>query len=193
MRLREYPAYGRTIAAHAGRGVKPICVGVLLSSDWAYFDHVPKVCIRPDEWRAGRYEFGFLGGMHVVAVPGTDCTDRQLAELLIDLMLAGPALLWAWNPDGSKLCDDDDPFNLPSWIVALTHGEIEYQVALDAERRMLAAQAPASARWLAEYERVCARSPEDAIKIYDRDQAVKKRVRALFSSPFEAPKEARAA
>jgi hypothetical protein len=99
--IREYPAYGRTIAQQLVRGLRPICIGVLLSTRWRYFDHTPKVCIKPEDWANGKYEFGFLRGRHVVAIWGDDCTDRQFGELLLELMRAGPSDLWAFGCDGT--------------------------------------------------------------------------------------------
>jgi hypothetical protein len=88
--MREYPAYGRTIASHIVRGQKPLALAVLLSARWDYFDHVPKVCLKPDEWRLGRYEFGFVRALHAVAVFGDEATEAQAAELLVELMRVGP-------------------------------------------------------------------------------------------------------
>lgn len=182
--IREYPAYGRTVAAHLARGVKPICVGVLLSTAWWYFDQAPKVCIRPDEWRRGRYEFGFLRGMHVVAVAGLDCTEGMLAELLMDLMKAGPRLLWVWSPDGSKMYDEGDPAQLAHWVFQLSKGAIDYQAARSVSRFMSDAQAQATDRWLIEYERIKQRSEDDAGLFALREYETLDRVRALFSSPW---------
>jgi hypothetical protein len=191
--MREYPAYGRTIAAHIVRGMKPICVGVLLSSTWWYFDQAPKVCIRPDEWRRGRYEFGFLRGMHVVAVSGLDCTATMLGEMLLELMMAGPSLLWIWNADGSKIYDEEWADSLAHYVHQLTGGRVSYQVAKHAAGVMAAAQADASRRWTAEYERIMARSAEDALRFYDRSEQAKGRVRELFASPERETSDAPAA
>jgi hypothetical protein len=171
--MREYPAYGRTIAAHIVRGMKPICVGVLLSSTWWYFDQAPKVCIRPDEWRRGRYEFGFLRGMHVVAVSGLDCTARMLGELLLELMRPGPSLLWIWNADGSKIYDEEWPDSLAHYRAPAHRRQGELSGGEAAAGVMAAAQADASRRWTAEYERIMARSAEDALKFYDRSEQAK--------------------
>jgi hypothetical protein len=105
--MRVYPAYGRTITRHLVRGLKPVAIGVLFSTRWDYFDHAPKVCIRPDEWRANRFEFGFLRGQHVVVVPGDEALERDLAQLVVELMMVGPRLLWLFNADGSKIYDGD--------------------------------------------------------------------------------------
>lgn len=97
--MRVYPAYGRTIASHLVRGNHPVAIGVLLSSRWWYFDHVAKICVSPDEWALGRWEFGYLHNQHVVVVAGDGASDVQLGELLIELMLAGPRLVWVRDID----------------------------------------------------------------------------------------------
>ena len=97
--MRTYPAYGRTIARHLVRGNRPACIGVLLSAKWRYFDRAAKICISPDEWALGRYEFGFLKNEHVVAIYGDGISPTEFGELLIELMLAGPRLLWVVGAD----------------------------------------------------------------------------------------------
>jgi hypothetical protein len=193
--MREYPAYGRTIASHVVRGQKPIAIAVLLSARWGYFDNAPKICIHPDEWAPGRYEFGFLGGLHAVVVPGDGVQDAQLGELLVDLMRAGPALLWAFNADGSKLYDGEDPNALTHWACELM-GRLDLykQIRDGAERTMVNAQRRAIARWVAEAERIQASSGiEGWMQFYQRTEGSKDHVRALFASSREAPGEARAA
>ncbi len=194
--IREYPAYGRTIAAHVARGVKPLCVGVLLSSGWRYFDHAPKVCIRPDEWAPGKFEFGFLRELHVVVVPGDEATELMLAELLVDVMRVGPRLVWAFNVDGSKLADDND--DIAHWAreLAVRSGALDRlppTVIAAAGERLRAAQAREAKRWLVENERIKARGIEALTAWMLAEYTAKDRVRALFSSPWRAPSEARAA
>lgn len=195
--MREYPAYGRTIASHIVRGQKPIAVTVLLSRFWNYFDHVPKVCIKPDEWRLGRYEFGFLHGLHVVVVPGDEATDLALAELLVDLMRVGPAQLWAFNVDGSKLYDGEDPDEVAHWAMKLAidagaAANLSWDSVRVASRVMQAAQVRAGDLWQREYERVMKRGdPEATTRWMLREFETKDRVRALFAP--RAGDDARAA
>lgn len=99
--MRTYPAYARTIAKHLVRGNHPVAIGVLLSSHWWYCESAAKVCIRPDEWELGRWEFGYLKNEHAVAVWGEEVEPHQFGELLIELMLAGPRLIWACGCDGA--------------------------------------------------------------------------------------------
>jgi hypothetical protein len=187
--MRDYPAYARTLAAHIRRGQKPIAVGVMLSSSWAYFDHVPKICIRPDEWRLGKYEFSYLAGTHVVAVPGLDCESPQLGELLLELMRVGPSLLWVFNIHGSKVYDDDFP--VENWAFKLGNGRFDYRAAKVAADVMRAAQSRAARRWITEHERKRHRSEEEAMQFsLDSEmsaEAIKERVRTMFSSPWQAP------
>ena len=115
--MRVYPAYARTIARHLVRGQRPVAIGVLLSSRWWYFDQAAKICVSPDEWWPGRFEFGYLKNEHVVAIMGEEAPPKKFGELLIELMLAGPRLLWArdlhdWllkdsTPDALQLYADD--------------------------------------------------------------------------------------
>lgn len=101
--LRTYPPYARTISRHLVRGNHPAGIGVLLSARWWYFDRAAKVCVKPDEWAPGRWEFGYLKNQHVVAVWGDEAQPEQFGELLIELMLAGPRLLWAMDASGQWL------------------------------------------------------------------------------------------
>lgn len=196
--MREYPAYGRRIASHIVRGQKPIAVAVLLSRFWSYFDHVPKVCIKPDEWRLGRYEFGFLRGMHVVVIPGEEASSLQLAELLVDVMRAGPALLWAFEVDGRALYDGEQPDDIAHWAMKMVSdaGAVEklpWSSIRVASQVMMAAQARASELWQREYERVEKRGDLEATTRWMlREFETKDRVRKLFA-PEMAPTDARVA
>lgn len=198
-RLLEYPAYARTIAAHLVRGQKPVAVGVLLSTRWHYFDHVPKVCIRPEEWKPWHYEFGYLRDLHVVAVTGDDCTELQLAELLLELMRAGPRLLWVWHADGSKVYDPDDAWLMAEWVreMALRVGaKDQFSIStVNAARALMAgAQLRDAERWNVEAERIREKRGDEAYTKFFRDtEGLKERVRALFASPWQAPGDARAA
>jgi len=99
--MRVYPAYARTVAKLLVRGIRPAGMGVLLSTRWWYFDRAAKVCMKPDEWAIGRWEFGYLKNEHIVAIWGDEVTEQQFGELLIELMLAGPRLLWACDAAGN--------------------------------------------------------------------------------------------
>lgn len=196
--MREYPAYGRAIASHIVRGQKPIAVAVLLSSYWGYFNHVAKVCIKPGEWAIGRYELGFLRGLHAVAVPGDGWTDLQLAELLVELMRAGPALLWVFGADGTRIYDGDDCHEVALYALqlAMQAGAVEKlsrQTIQTARRVMAQAQLRAGELWQREYERVKARGDAEATTRWMlRDYETKDRVRELFAAPRPAG-DARAA
>lgn len=183
--IREYPAYARTIAAHLVRGQKPICIAVLLSTRWRYFDNVPKICIKPDDWEPNRYEFSYLRGLHVVVVPGDDCTDEQLGELLLELMKAGPAVLWGYQVDGTKLYDGEDPSDLLHWVCQLVPDReaLPYGVVKSAELRMRHALAAANDAWIRESKSIEERSGvEAAIEFYRRSEAIKDLVRRRFES-----------
>lgn len=198
-RLRDYPAYARTIAALIVRGQKPMAVGVLLSARWHYFNHVPKVCIQPEEWGVGVFEFGYLRDQHVVAVPGDDCTELQLAELVLELMRAGPRLLWVYNVDGSKVYDGDDAWVIAEWVRELAlkvaaKDRITLPVIRAAQAIMAAAQLRAAERWNVESTRIAEKGGDEAFtKFYTAGESVKDRVRSLFSSPWQDSGDARAA
>ena len=188
--MREFPAYGRTIASHVVRGQKPMAVAVLVSSFWGYFDHLPKVCIKPEEWARRRYEFGFLQGLHAVAVAGDDCTEPMLAELLVELMRAGPRELWAFAATGQVLYDGNSPFELAHWARDLaakaglepTLSWAEIQAAREV---MTASQSRAAREWQREHERIDRRGDlEASVRHSLRDFEIKDRVRELFRAPF---------
>jgi hypothetical protein len=193
--MREYPAYARTISSFIVRGQKPVCVAVLFSERWGYFDHVPKVCIRPDEWARGRYEFRYLRDMHVVVVPGDGSADRKLAELLVDLMRAGPSLLWAYNPDGTKLYDGEFAAEIGAWVLQLSDREhLSYHEVKAAESVMEQAQRQQAALWTKEAERRQAGDIDAWVRWADLTQfGLKDQVRKLFSAPWQDDGEARAA
>lgn len=192
--MRDYPAYGRTIAAHIVRGQKPICVGVLLSTRWRYFDHVPKVCIKPEEWERGRFEFGYLRGLHVVAVPGDDCAPAQLGELVVDLMATGPETLWCFDCDGRELYAGEDTSALALWAYDLAEKRVGWSLVKGAQRRMDEAIAAAAATYVREAEAIKARAGDEAaVEFHLRAYRIKDRVRELFGAGFQASGEPAAA
>jgi hypothetical protein len=193
--MRVYPAYGRTITRHLVRGLKPVAIGVLFSTRWDYFDHAPKVCIRPDEWRANRFEFGFLRAQHVVVVPGDEAPARDLARLVVELMMAGPRLLWLFNADGSKIYDGDSAHEVALYARELAARSEPPQV-LDAfaradirtaELAMVAAQTRAGELWHREYQRIVEKRGDEAAAAWMlAEWQTKDRVRELFSQPWKA-------
>lgn len=190
--MRNYPAYGRTIASHLMRGTRPMALAVLFSSRWDYFDHLPKVCLKPDDWKLGRFEFGFLRGLHVVVVVGDDVGDLGFAELLVELMRVGPRLLWLWNASGEKIYDGDGVREVALYAreLAARAGALE-RLTPDAirvaELIMVAAQTRAGELWHREYQRVVEkRGDEAAAQWMLAEYTTKDRVRELFSSPWKA-------
>jgi hypothetical protein len=193
--MRVYPAYGRTITKLIVRGLKPVAIGVLFSTRWDYFDHAPKVCIRPDEWRANRFEFGFLRGQHIVVVPGDEAPARDLARLVVELMMAGPRLLWLFNADGSRIYDGDLAHEVALYARELAASASEppeaLRVAIDcirvAESVMASAQARASELWQREHQRIVEKRGEEAAATWMlAEWQTKDRVRELFSQPWKA-------
>jgi hypothetical protein len=197
--MREYPAYGRTIASHIVRGQKPVALAVLLSSRWDYYNHVPKVCIKPEEWRIGRFEFGFLRGLHAVAIVGDESSNLQLAELVLELMRVGPALLWIYDAVGGKVYDGEFASDVSRWAfgIVVEAGERErlpFSLFKTAELVMSASQARAAELWQREFERVEQRGDlEASVRFQLREHETKDRVRELFATPWQAPSDARAA
>lgn len=198
--MREYPAYGRTIAAHIARGQKPMAVAVLLGAIWRYFDHVPKVCIKPDEWALGRYELGFLRGLHVVVIAGDECTGARLAELLVDVMRVGPVLVWVYDLEGKAVYDGEgSALEMKAWLRDLVHaagGETNLSFgAIDAAVTvMVEAQRRAAELWTREFTRVQQRGDlEASTRFALREHEIKDKVRELFRSPFGDTGDARAA
>jgi hypothetical protein len=188
--MREYPAYGRTIASHIVRGVKPMAIAVLLSERWDYFNHLPKVCIKPEDWSIARYEFGFLRGLHVVLIAGDGVGSRELGELVIVLMRVGPRRLWVWNADGEKAVDDDSAHAAALFARerlgaagALTDQRIAEIRA--AELVMVAAQTRAGELWHREYQRLTEKRPAEEVARWMLAEYERlDRVRELLSSPW---------
>lgn len=108
--MRAYPAYGSAFARQIARGNHPLAIGVLFSDYWRDFRDVPRVCIKPGEWALGRWEFGFMRGQHVVAIFGTGAGARAFNELVCELMLAAPRLVWIANEGGGFAEKTGDSF-----------------------------------------------------------------------------------
>lgn len=189
--MREYPAYGRTIAPMIARGQKPICVAVMLSNGWwHHFNHVPKVCIRADEWALGRFEFGFLHGLHVVAIYG-DCGAPQFGELLVELMSAAPARIWAYDLHGMALTPDyDDEQALAMWVHELGAMRVSDRRLQFARTIYAAARGRAELREYEEALKIAERRDGDAaIRWRAQQEENRDRVRRMFSSPFQEASE----
>lgn len=212
--MRAYPAYGVTIAKLLARGLKPAAIGVLLSDRWSYFQTVPRVCIRADEWARGRWEFGFLRNEHAVAILGDGAENVQFAELLVDLMAAGPRLIWACMAGGEWLIkgDDADPVQVQSYAIESLRGPPSswvddrlvnnwegdgwkgptFRDSLQARHAYQAAQLRAGEIDLRVMARIQARG-EDLIK-WDTEQRERLAfVEKLFADPYALPDDAVAA
>lgn len=212
--MRAYPAYGRTIAALAARGVKPAAVGVLLSDYWNYFQAAPRCCIRADEWATGRWEFGFLRNQHVVAIFGDGASNQQFAELLVEIMAAGPRLIWACAAGGEWLFkgNEADPLQVHSYAVESLRGPPSswrdgklirnwendgwtgptFHSALGARSAYMAGQQRAVQHDLRVMERIVGKGG-DLVKWHDEQGAQLAFVEKMFADPYALPEDAVAA
>jgi hypothetical protein len=212
--VRVYPAYGRTIAALCARGVKPAAIGVLLSDYWNYYQAVPRVCIRADEWAPRRWEFGFLRNQHAVVIFGDGASNQQFAELLVEIMAAGPRLIWACMAGGAWLLKDSDadPLQVHSYAIESLRGPPTsivdgalvrnwtndgwtgptHHSALPARNVYAAAQHRAAQESLRVMERVQAKGG-DLIKWDTEERAQLAFVERMFSDPYAMPDDAAAA
>lgn len=196
--MREYPAYARAIASLMMRGLKPMAVAVMLSDRfWNYYNHVPKVCIRSEEWEIGRWEFGYLRGRHVVALFG-DCTERQFGELLIEIQRIGPSNIWAYDLPGNKLFGEDGDSNgLAFWVWELLGRKIPFKDPLItvARERYQAAVMRAAQDELDTFELLQKRSGLEAAVMWHAENfgRAPDRVRKLFAAPFQESGESVAA
>lgn len=187
--IREYPAYGRTIAAHLARGEKPLAIAVVLSNRWWHLlDHVPRVCVRSDDWEAGRYEWSYLRGMHVVAFAG-DCNGQPFGELLLDLMDVGPSMLWAFDLTGQALSvhNPADAHALAPWVADLAGLERRDARVERARWRYADAIADAARCEVAENERIAERSGVEAAARWAAERmGWPDLVRERFAGPLRA-------
>ena len=186
--MRAYPAYGRTIAAHIVRGLKPVCIGVMLSDGyWDRYNHVAKVCIRADEWALDRWEFGYLHGLHVTAIYG-QCAAQQFGELLVERMRARPARIWAYDLEGKLLTPGDpDEQSLGIWVHELKAMRVSDARLKLARAAYGASREAADARFFDEALKIAERSGGgDAVArhVARRDETLE-RVRKLFSAPYQ--------
>lgn len=179
--MRTYPAYARTISRLLVRGKHPACIAVLLSARWWHFDRAVKVCIRPEEWEFGRWEFGYLKGEHVVAVFGDEAELVQFGELLLELMLAGPREIWACNADGSWIYRDSLADTLAAYADECT-GRKRSELAKLARERYEAAQARENDLILREAERATQLGRPQVSFVQQRKAALQIAT-ALFSDP----------
>jgi hypothetical protein len=181
--MRIYPAYARTVAQHLVRGNRPACIGVLLSARWFFFDRAAKLCLRPEEWALGRWEFGYLKNEHVVALWGEEAQSAQFGELLLELMLAGPRLLWAASIDGTWLYRETAPDALVRYADEQLTGRRHHGLAL----RALDAYEDAQLRDLGlvqrEAERAAQHGRASVPFIAQRQQALEMTT-LLFSDPY---------
>lgn len=150
---RLYPAYARQIAYRIRRGQHPLAVGVMFSSFWSDFLDVPRLCLRPDEWSLGRYEFSYLRGERVVLIVGHDDEThagegRSIGELLCELMLVGPSLVWVAHQAGGWMEQTGTP-----WALA----DLAESMRVPRELAALARQAY-TANYLSASEREAART-----------------------------------
>lgn len=190
---KDYPTYAHTLAKHVVRGQKPMAVAVLLSSRWwNLYDHVVKICIKPDDWAFGRYEFRYLQGMHVVAVPG-DCPEAQLGELVIDVMYARPSLLWVFDMTGRAIVDGNapDPRGLARWAGEMAGLALDDFRVSNADAFYSAGIASAAQRELDEMKVIEARSGLGASALWAADRmGWPDRVREQFSQVASEPQAA---
>lgn len=201
--MKVYPPYGRSIAAMIARGVKPACVGVLLSERWSYYQNVARVCIKPDDWAPRRWEFGYLRNMHVVAIWGEEVAPWQFGWLLIDLMLAEPALLWMVDASGQYIYKEDEASVVYEYatLTLAQPADSESPTAADKRETLLQWRGPRAAEnraALDSYRRGLARAAVLDQKVAGRmeakdgdllrwyDDGVKRRafVEGLFSDPY---------
>jgi len=191
--VKIYPAYARQIAALAARGIRPTAVGILFSSRWEYFDHVPKVCIKPSEWARARFEWSWLAGSHAVAIWGDEANSPSFGELLIELMQAQPALLWACDVEGKVLEESGDDDHLGQWIRDLV-GPGHADPIIAARQNYRAGQERAIALELRACRAMEASGREEvAAAIIAQRSALQDRVRKTFFLPFRRTDEPRAA
>lgn len=186
--MRTYPPYARTIAKHLVRGNHPAAIGVLLGARWWFFDRAAKVCLRPDEWALKRWEFGYLKGQHVVAVWGEEVEPVQFGELLIELMLAGPRLLWAVSVDGTWIYKDSFTYTLVDYADReLTKGA-HHAEALRAGECYAAAQMREMELTGLEAERAAQRGRAEVGFLRQRLEA-ERMAQLLFSDPMATEDE----
>lgn len=192
MPMREYPAYGRTIAAHLARGEKPLAVAAVLSNRWWHLlDHVPRVCVRAEEWQLGRYEWSYLNGMHVVAFCG-DCEEKHFGEMLLELMVARPRMLWAYDMLGNAISAEDPANELGVSALAanLAGLQINHPLFKLARARYQAGIRADAQRELDEHERILARSGLDAAVRWSAERmGWPDLVRKRFAAPLQATGE----
>ncbi len=181
--MRTYPPYARTISRHLMRGNHPVCIGVLLGARWWFFDRVAKVCIRPDEWALGRWEFGYLKGQHVVAVWGEEVEPAQFGELLIELMLAGPRLLWAISVEGTWLYKDSFEWGLVDYADMDLTKRAHHDLALRAGHCYAAAQMRELELVGREAERAAERGRAEVAFLRQRAEA-ERMAELLFTDPL---------
>jgi hypothetical protein len=188
--VRVYPAYGRDIGRLAARGIRPVAVGVLMSSRWWYMEHVARVCLKPDEWALRRWEFGYLHRQHVVAVQGDDCDARVLGELLVDLMWAGPRELWVCDLTGAWIIKGLTPFLLGKQVEEWVDRKLGVYVQ-EAVARFAQAQSAEAALERNEIARALELGRDSLPTVRQRQRAVEM-VEQLFAGTVAEP-DARAA
>lgn len=203
--MRIFPAYARAFSRLIQRGLRPSAIGVLLSSRWWYYQNAPRICIRPDEWMHGRFEFGYLRNQHVVAIWGDEATREQFAWLLIELMRAQPRLLWIASIWDRWIYKEDYAATVHDYATLDIREREEdaggtfkpwkgpsHNETMDARRAYESAQRRAQL----EEQKVMQRLTEsggDLVKWYDEQQAQLAAAERAFSEPNAIPEDAVAA
>lgn len=183
--LRDFPAYARTVAQMRARGHRPICVAVLLATRWDCYEHVPKICIRPRDWARRRYNFDMVRELHAVAVAGEDCEPAQFGELVLELMLAAPSKLWAYDVTGRELAADDYARGLGYWAARQAGLPAADPLVKSAIRRLETGIAEAARATVHQAETIDRRSGLEASVRFQLSQwETEDRVRELMRAPF---------
>jgi hypothetical protein len=63
----KLPAYGKRLLEERRAGNHPLEVTLVYGDKWWDFEQ-PKLCIKPDEFEPGKYDFSVCAGIHVIVI-----------------------------------------------------------------------------------------------------------------------------
>lgn len=64
---KKLPAYGKALLAQRRGGNHPLTVTLVYGDDWSA-GREPRVCLKPEDYAPGRFDFGVLAGTKVVVL-----------------------------------------------------------------------------------------------------------------------------
>lgn len=86
-RAWRLPAYGRALLKERRDDIHPREVAVVFGDDWRGIQ-APRLCVKPAEFRLGRFDWSMLAGLHARVIDRSDLHE-ELFWLISEIVIAG--------------------------------------------------------------------------------------------------------